>query len=303
MKNQRIWNVLDLIQRTTEYFRDKNIENPRLNAEQLLGHVLQKDRVQLYLAFERPVTENELSHYRELVKRRAQHEPLQYILGSAEFMDCQFIVKSGVLIPRPETELLVEETSNIINQLSNKKLRILDIGTGSGCIAISLKKLHPDLQVWATDISTEALEIAMDNSILNNLPTSGQSIDSSANKSIQFVEHDIMTPLPPDMPKDFDILVSNPPYISREEMPGLPSEVREFEPATALTDQSDGLSFYKHLFMMVSDKQIVTTRYLLIEMTGTQFEKIKSMAQTFSFDQVEIVNDLNRIPRVIKIKV
>jgi release factor glutamine methyltransferase len=291
MTDQPSWNVINLINTTTAYFQEKHIENPRLNAEQLLGHVLNLDRVELYLSYERPVHQNELAHYRKLVRRRAKFEPLQYILGKTEFMGLPFCVRPGVLIPRPETEQLVEEIIETINEQHLQSARVLDIGTGSGCIAISLKKEFPGLDITAIDTNQDILDVAIENGKRNAL------------EGIRYIVHDIFTLWPENMDPDFDIIVSNPPYISEAEWKHLPQEVREYEPLSALTDHADGLNYYKHIFSLLHPGSRIHAQYLFMEMSGTNSQAITALAEGASFRKTEIRNDYNDIPRILKIKV
>ena len=203
------WTILELLKVTTQFLSEKSIENPRLNAEHLLSHLLSLKRVDLYLQFERILTTAEVNQYRELIRRRAQYEPLQYIIGKTEFMGLCFEVSPDVLIPRPETELLVEEVLKLSVDLQAPT--ILDIGTGSGCIAISLAQLWPGSRIIATDVSEAALHMARNNAGVNNVA-----------ERIRFLLHDILNEtLPVD---SFDIIVSNPPYIAADEMEGLEPE-------------------------------------------------------------------------------
>ena len=299
MSANKSWQVLDLLNTTVQYFTDKEIENPRLNAEQLLGKVLNLKRVDLYVSFERPVSLRELQHFRELVKRRAQGEPLQYILGETEFMSLPFKVAPAVLIPRPETEILVEEVLKLKAVFPEQEVKILDIGTGSACIAVSLAHYWPQAKIFATDISGPAVELAKENARLNNV-----------SEKIEFIQHDIFAPRPKELPGKVNIIVSNPPYISRREMAGLQNEVRDFEPKNALTDGADGLRFYRRIFTLCAlqgeadDESILAKNgFMLVEMSGSQPGKIINLAQEFKFKNISYTKDLTDIPRVLKTEV
>lgn len=303
MTQKSKWNVLELLNTTSDYLAQKKIENPRLNAEQLLGKVLNINRVGLYVAFERHVTEKELAQFRQLVKRRAAHEPLQYILGQTEFMGLPFKVSPQVLIPRPETEILVETVISLTGEINSTGITVVDIGTGSGCIAVSMVKGLSDARIFATDISGEALEISAVNAQLNGLST--QYIEKNKNhfepdnSDLVLVNHNIFNDWPDVLPQKVTILVSNPPYIASNEMTELNSEVRDYEPLLALTDEADGLRFYERLFSLASTH----CDYICLEMSGSQPQKIIKMAQQHSFNNIEIINDYNGINRVLKIKV
>jgi len=218
--------VLEIIKRTTEYFAGKGIESPRLNAELLIGHALNRKRMQLYLEFERPLSEVELESIRPLVRRRAQHEPLQYVLGSTEFHGLKLKVDRRALIPRPETELLVEL---VIAAAPAEPKRILDLGTGSGAIALALAQAFPTAEVVAVDVSREALALAGENTVSSEL--SGR---------VTLLESNWFGRLPREQP--FDLIVANPPYLTAEETAQTSLEVRGFEPVGALTAADHGLA-------------------------------------------------------------
>lgn len=215
--------VLDIIKRTTDFFGAKGIENPRLNAELLIGHALQRRRMQLYLEFERPLTEAELETIRPLVRRRAQREPWQYIVGETDFHGLRLRVDRRALIPRPETELLVER---IIARAGTPPGRILDLGTGSGAIALALAAAFPEAAVVATDKSQAALALAKENAVASGLV-----------ERMRLLESDWFTALGQEV---FDVIVSNPPYLSPAETRSTAPEVQGFEPISALTGQGEG---------------------------------------------------------------
>ena len=282
------WTVLDILNVTSEYFKNNNFENPRLNAERLLSHVLDIDRVNLYLQFERLLTNDEKHLYRSLVKRRSENEPLQYIIGQTEFMGLPFNVNQHVLIPRPETELLVETVLDLKKGLMQDKVNIWDIGTGSGCIGISLAHLWPDSRVIATDNSDSALEIAKTNAQLNEA------------ENISFKKHDILLEIPANE-RDIHIVVSNPPYISQIESESLAKEIADYEPISALTDFKDGLEFYRRILTLID--KVNGCKFVIIEMSGTQTDNILSLVKSYNYSNTEIINDLNQIPRILKISV
>jgi len=292
MPVNKIWKVLELLNTTTAYFEEKQIENPRLNAEQLLGKALNRSRVDLYVSFEQPVSDKELINFRDFVKRRAAREPLQYILGETEFMGLPFSVTSDVLIPRPETEVLVEEVLKLKETYSGSQPLIVDVGSGSGCIAISLASFWNEAQVTGLDISASALQIARENAIRNQIE--GQ---------VEFMEFDMLDKWNDSLPRHIQILVSNPPYIALAEMNELQAEVRDYEPHIALNDQADGLTFYKRLFQICSAVEPPEVDYLFLEMSGSQPQRIIELAGQYNFTEIKIINDLNNIPRVLKIEV
>lgn len=213
------WTVLSMLKWATSYFDEKGIKSPRLSIEWLLAHVLQIKRLDLYLKYDRPLSEDELDELRPLVKRRAEHEPLQYITGETEFYNSTLKVNPDVLIPRQETEQLVQLICD--NHKTTEALSVLDIGTGSGCISIALKKEFEFWDVNGIDISDGALALAQENAELNNV-------------DVQFYKHDLFSSQASVFNSAFDIIVSNPPYILPQEEPGLDKEVKDYEPHLAL---------------------------------------------------------------------
>lgn len=213
------WTVLTMLKWATSYFDEKEVKSARLSIEWLLAYVLKIKRLDLYLKYDRPLSTEELDELRPLVKRRANHEPLQYITGETEFYNSTIKVNSNVLIPRQETEQLVQLISE--RHKVSKDIKVLDIGTGSGCIPIALKKEFNSWNVSGIDISEEALSLARQNAALNEV-------------EINFVNHDLFDAQPTALDSPFDIIISNPPYILEEEEPELDNEVKNFEPHLAL---------------------------------------------------------------------
>jgi len=229
--------VLEGIQRSSEFLAKKGVDSPRLHAELLLARVIGLARMQLYLNFERALSTNETDALRELVKRRGQREPLQHILGSTSFCGFEISVNRRVLIPRPETELLAEQGWKYLNQLDTageQSLNALDLGTGSGCLAITLAAKCPTLRVCATDISPEAIAVARENASNNGV-----------GERIQFLESDGFAAMEPDM--QFNLIISNPPYIPSAEIDTLSPEVRDYDPRRALDGGLDGLDLFRRL--------------------------------------------------------
>ena len=222
----KIWRVLDLIQWTTEYFKRYDIPSPRLDAELLLSHVLGTSRLQLYLRFEMPVSPEQLSAFREFIKKRTAYVPVSYLTSRKEFFSLEFYVDSRVLIPRPETEVLVE---NVL-QAQEEPCQLLDIGTGSGAVAVSLSVNRPEWEILATDISAEALEVAQKNAVTHKCA-----------ERLTFLQGNLFEPLEGLPNPRFDWIVSNPPYVSTKEYTSLPPDVRDHEPETALLAGVDGL--------------------------------------------------------------
>lgn len=275
--------VLEAINLSTEYLSKKEIESPRINAELLLAHALNCKRFDLYLSFDRPLNEDEVNIYRNFIKRRSQAEPLQYIIGEVEFYGLKFLVNSSVLIPRPETEILVE---TIINSVSKEeKLNILDIGTGSGNITICLAKYLSQSSVTSIDINPHALETAKENAKLNDV-----------SDKVNFLLHNIESD---ELQEDeFDLVVSNPPYISINEFPSLKPELKVYEPKTALTDFGDGLKFFR----IISAKAINLLKAkgkLFLELGAGQSGSVSSILIENNFININIKKDYQQIDRVI----
>lgn len=218
--------VLEVIKRTTEFLAVKGIEGARLNAEHLIGHGLGLGRMQLYLQFERPLTELELETIRPLVRRRGLHEPLQYIMGSVEFSGLKLKVDRRALIPRPETEYLLEL---VLKKLTTPPPTLLDLGTGTGAIALVLARQYAESQVLAVDNSTEALGLAAENAQATGMAD-----------RVEFLPSDWFAGI--DRARRFGLIVANPPYLSVVEVEAARPEVKSFEPVAALTPGGDGLS-------------------------------------------------------------
>lgn len=251
---QETWTIKDLLVWTARFFADKGIEEPRLNAEALLARVLEKDRVYLYANYFAPVNQNEREQYRELIKRRAAGEPLAYLLGKREFMSLEFKVTPAVLIPRPETELLVETVLELASR--DQPVSICDVGTGSGAIAVSLAYYLPRAQVTAIDISPPALEIARYNAEQHGV-------------KVRFLEGDLLAPVAAG--EQFDFICANLPYISEEEYTRLDPEVRSYEPRLALWGAGDGLELYRRLVPQAW-QHLAYGGYLLMEIGCTPAE-------------------------------
>lgn len=275
--------VLEAIKLSTEYLEKKQVESPRTNAEILLAEILHCKRLDLYLSFDKPLSENELNLYRESIKQRAMRIPLQYILGYVEFFGLKINVNQNVLIPRPETELLVEK---IINDFkSTKNLRILDIGSGSGNISLSLAKNLENSFVTGIDISDKAIEVAIDNAIKNSVA------------NVEFKLLDIMTEEIFNQGK-FDLIVSNPPYVSKNDYQTLEPELKVHEPRVALTDNADGLTFYNRIITIA--KNILKQQgYLYFEIGKDQHEIIYGLMNQQNFNNIKIQKDYSGIERMI----
>ncbi len=285
--SKETWTVLSLLQWTTQYLSDNKIDSPRLTAELLLADVLQCDRIRLYTNHDLPLRAGELAEFKRLLKRRLAHEPLQYILGETEFMGLRFNVNKHVLIPRPETEILVEESLKILQEQTSERPRVLDIGTGSANIAISIARLHSGASIDAVDISKEALNVARENSNLNG-----------TNDQISFHEINILDSnvrLPFDR---YDLIVSNPPYISSQEFEQLQPEVRLFEPMTATTDGGDGITFYRAIAGRATNA-LAPEGAVAVEMAYDQHKAVTQIFSENGFAQIRTIPDYAGILRIL----
>jgi len=285
----KIWQIRELLNVSSRYLKDKGIENPRLNAEVLLAHQLHMKRVDLYLNFDQPLTEAELSAYRCLIRRRVGHEPLQYITGVQEFWSLNFAVDPRVLIPRSETELIVEQALLFEEgiALENRPVRILDLGTGCGAIAIAVARELPHAVVWATDISHQALNVAR-----TNASTHGVS------DRVFFCQGDLWGAIPRGT-DGFDLILSNPPYVSVEEYAALSPEVRDHEPRLALEAGDGGTYFLKR---MIKDGHcfLKPGGWIVLEMAPWQTEQaLNLIAETGKYGQKRRIKDYSRQYRVV----
>ncbi len=238
-EQQQPWTIARLLEWTQGHFARREVDEPRLAAEILLAHALGCKRIELYTRFDCVPEPPQLDQFRELVKRAAEQEPIAHLVGKKEFFSLEFNVTPDVLIPRPETELLVEKVIDYVRSLAPEGtgLSILELGTGSGCIAVALLAHLPGLTVVATDVSPEAIVVAEANAAKHGVAD-----------RIRFFQVDGLDLPAEAIPDDgFPLIVSNPPYIREVEMCGLDRNVRDYEPRGALTDGGDGLSFYRLL--------------------------------------------------------
>ena len=284
------WIVRDLLHVTAEYLGKKGIDSPRLTAEILLANNLNVDRVTLYLNFDQPLTENELSGYRKLIKRRLEREPLQYITGIQEFWSLEFVVTPQVLIPRPETELLVEQAIERLKAFPAAEYntpRILDLGTGCGAIAISLAKEVQQAKIWATDISAGALELARLNAEKHGVT-----------ERIRFIQGNLWESLL-DQGVTFDIILSNPPYIASEEFKELTPEVRDYEPRLALDGHEGGMYFIERI-ILEAPAFMNPGGWIMVEMAPGETEKALGLiGEIKDYGEKTRIKDYSHLYRVV----
>ena len=283
----KTWTVLDLVEWTENYFRESGITTPRLDAEVLLGFVLQKSRLQLYLSFEMPVFPDHLSVFRQLVQRRKEHAPVSYLTNHREFMSIDFYVDSRVLIPRPETEILVEY---VLDRTSTHgPISLVDIGTGSGAIAVSLAFNRPEWYIVATDISIDALAVAETNATRHQT-------------QIEFRSGDMLSTLE-SVDNKFDWIVSNPPYISSQDYKILPPDVRNFEPKLALASPPDGLQLIRILIESAPNYLKPNGRLAIEIGKGQRLDVEDFVHRSKKYQKIDFIPDLSGVARILVVQV
>lgn len=276
--------ILEAIKLSTEYLEKKDVESPRANAEILLAEVLNCKRLELYLSFDKPIKEDELSIYREFIRKRGMRIPLQYIIGYVEFYGLKLTVNEDVLIPRPETEQLVEKI--LIDNSEKGEIRVIDIGAGSGNISIALANNLKKCEVIGIDISEKTLAVAK----LNSEKYSSES-------KIEFKKFDIMND-DVNLLGKFDLIVSNPPYVSLTDYQTLEPELKLFEPIEALTDNYDGISFYKKIITL-SKVMLNNNGKIYFEIGQDQHKAIFNLLKDFGFIEINVIKDYAGIERII----
>ena len=280
----RTWTIREVLDWTAQDFAGRGIASPRLDAELLVAKALGTDRVGLYLDLNRPLVDQERSAIRPLVARRREREPVAYILGHRDFYGRRFQVTPDVLIPRPDTETLVEHALECIPK--DAACRVLDVGTGSGAIAVTIAAERPLALLTATDISDAALEVASLNA--EHLDVAGR---------IRFERADLLTGT-----EQYDVIVSNPPYITQSEMRALQAEVRDHEPTVALEAGEDGLDVVKALLAAAAPATEEGAQ-MLIEVGAGQAASVGSLTAGHpAWTLVAVYPDLNRIERVVHLR-
>ena len=285
---EKIWTIIQLLNETQKYFEKKGIESPRLDAEILLAFALSKERIKLYIDFESPINDKELSTFRDLVKRRAKREPVAYITGFKEFWSTNLKVTEDVLIPRPETELIVEQALKLIkaNYLKGHKIVAADIGTGSGAISIALAKEFSDISFFSVDISLKALKVAKQNIYLNGLES--QVFAVCADSYYAFKEIEV-----------FDFILSNPPYVLKSDIVGLQPEITDFEPYLALDGGADGLDFYRNSLAGLC-RLLKSGGFAVFEIGDEQGKSVTGIfEESGAFAEVDVLKDYSGKDRLI----
>lgn len=284
------WTIIKILSWTESYFKDHSIDSPRLTAEILLSHCLGIKRLDLYLQHDRPLQKDELSLFKILIKRRIQNEPVAYITGEKGFFESDFEVEKGVLIPRPDTETIVEEALKILfsDPKNVNPKTVLELGTGSGAIIVSLAKAAPGHSYFASDISDAALAIAKKNA------------EKIAGNKVRFLGSAWFSSLK-RIPV-FDLIVSNPPYIPSGEIQCLQPEIREFEPVLALDGGMDGLDCFRSI-LDEAHHYLAPGGAILLEMGFDQKDGIQGVFERYSqYGSIDFIRDLAGHDRVVLIK-
>ncbi len=279
-----VWTIRDVLTWTTDYLKGKGCQTPRLDAELLLAHNLGTERIRLYLDFDRPLSDGERLGFRNLVRRRALREPVALIVGKKEFWSLNIVVTPGVLIPRPETEILVqvvlEECQDFLN------LSVLEVGCGSGAPLIAISSARPDIQLFACDVSINSLYCASVNASSHGFSDQILLFASDLLESVR-AEH------------MFDVIYSNPPYIPSKDVDSLAPEIRNFEPRKALDGGLDGLDVIRRL-IPTSHVRLKPGGRLILEIGEDQFEPVRKLLQANGFSGVRVHKDLSGKNRVVK---
>ena len=284
---QRVWKLLDILEETSRFFAARGLENARLQAELLLAAVLEIKRLDLYLQFERPLHTEEVDVYRDYVRQRVQRVPVQYILGATAFRELELTVTPAVLIPRPETEVLVALALHHLKDMSAPW--VMDLGCGAGCIGVCVAHEHTRARVASVDISVEALKMTWKNALKNQV---GDRLHCLCGDLFEFFRG--------QETRRFDAIVSNPPYVHSSRIAALEPEVRDHEPHLALDGGEDGLVYYARIAAQAADF-LVPEGVLILEVgDAAQAEDVDALLrQSGYFGDVEVHPDLNDIPRVL----
>lgn len=284
-KAKEVWTIGAILKWTGQYFAEKGVENPRLDAEVLLSNILKKERIYLYVEFDKPLLPQELTSFREAIKKRVAKQPVAYILGYKEFMGLEFKVTPAVLIPRPDTEILVEQALKLLSNYENP--RFVDIGTGSGAIAVSIAKLSPTAVTGvAVDISPEALAVAKEN-----------AEKLAVSEKLEFVLGNLCEPL---KGAKFTALLSNPPYIPNADIASLAPEVKN-EPYLALAGGAEGLDCYIELIQQ-GRHLLIDGGFMMFEVGINQAQIVAEIARQYEDLEIwEIIKDYGGIDRVVVI--
>lgn len=274
--------LVDVLQRTTRYFQERGVPSARLDAELILAHILGLERVALYLQFDRPLSAEELEALRPLVRRRGAREPLAHVLGVKGFYKHDLYSPPGVLVPRPDTETLVEAALALLPE--DQDLFVADVGTGTGAVGLSLLAARPRLKLFATDLSAEALAATRENAKRLGLTD-----------RVAALRGPLLTPIP--AARVIDVVVSNPPYIPTAQIDTLSPEIREHEPRLALDGGADGLDVYRALIPEAARR---ARRAVLVEVGDGQAREVSALFEAAGLTDVRTTADLSGTARVVE---
>lgn len=288
-QGKKKWKIRELIKFSIDFLEQKGIDEARLNTELLLSHALQCPRLRLYTEQETILSNSEIRKFKALLERRINHEPYQYIIGSANFMGLTLRVDQRVLIPRPETEVLVDSLVMYMKEFlaDREAIDILDIGCGSGNIPIALCKFMQKVRVVSIDVSQEALDVAKLNATVHGVK-----------ERITFLERDVFNSITEVLAKQFHVIVSNPPYVGADEWETLQTEIRRYEPRNAVSDFKDGYSFYKRI-SEISSSLLEDDGCIAFEVGYGQMNGVSRILRESGLSDQQIISDLSNIPRVI----
>lgn len=292
MSEEPTRHTLEIIRLTEDYFAKKGIESPRVDAEILMGHVLKCKRFELYMRHDQPLKTHELDSFRELAKKRAAGVPVQHLTGEQDFYALKIQVSDKTLVPRPETEILVESIfKNLEAENSGKPLKVLELGTGTGAISIALAKGWPNAEIWAVDLSLDALDVA------------GGNVNYHGLESRIHLLHGDLYEAVSDFGKTFDLIVSNPPYIPTGEIQTLSTEVKDHEPVMALDGGSDGLEIIRRI-VDKSGQHLKNHGWLFLEIGDGQGKMTLDILKSSNiFKEYQILPDLSNRERIAMAKI
>jgi release factor glutamine methyltransferase len=285
------WTIQKLLNWVSNYLSEKGVDSPRFSAELLLSHVLAMKRIELYTHFDRPVSKDKLDRLHNLLKRAGQHEPIAYLIGKTEFYSLELNITPACMIPRPETELLVQKAIEFLRARTGHQL-VCDLCTGCGCIAVAIAKNFPDAQIFSTDISDAALDVAAEN--LEKYQLQGQ---------ITLLRGDLFDAFVPQLDVSrFDLIVCNPPYVSSAEFEKLDKNVKDYEPKSALLAGDNGLDIYRRIIEKV-DQFLKPDAALILEIGYAQGRAVKELfEQSDVFAYVKIEKDAHDNDRVMIVR-
>lgn len=283
MSTEAPWTVKRILDWTIQFLKERGSDTPRLDAEVLLAYARNCQRIQLYTQFDQPLTDEQRATMRELVKRRAAAEPVAYLVGHREFFSLDFLVKPGVLIPRPDTETLVLAALDVLKEQTAPQ--VLELCSGTGCIPIAIAKNHATATLLAVELSPIAVDVAQANVQKHQLQS-----------RIEVLTGDLLAPVP--IERRFNLIVSNPPYVPQGEITGLPADIRDHEPHLALDGGPDGLDVIRRLVRESRDR-LQSGGWLMFEISPEQADVGTVLIQEAGYSQVGVKNDLAGQPRVV----